>query len=375
MNLKAKFRGAMFGTAVGDAVGRHFEGRGATSREEVESAAKGELKFTDDTQMAMDLAESLVELRGFDAEHAAKLFAKNYDPSRGYGISTTFVLQKIKEGAAWDAPAKEAIGGKGSYGNGAAMRIAPVAISCHHDAELLRSVAEESSKITHVHELGIEGAVLQAFAVAFATGSDPSEGFTAQEFIQTLMAVAKNEVYLEKLKAIQLLLDGGKPSEVVERLGNGGEAFNSVLTAIYSFLSSPKDFREAVVNAVSLGGDADTIGAMTGAISGAFLGESAIPEEWRMKVEGREKLQRLADGLFFTFIAVVLGKRCEACLTEERVKAYKVDPEGEDDVSNFILLCPACRRETEEEKEAMLAKPKKAGKYRSVYRKVYKKVG
>jgi len=373
MDLKAKFRGAMLGVAVGDSLGRPFEGSGHVSKADVESAAKGELKFSDDTQMTMDLAESLIELRGFGGEYTAKLFAKHYDPGKGYGASTASVLQKIKDGAAWDAPAKEVMDGQGSYGNGAAMRVAPVALCCHHDQYLLRKIAEDSSRITHTHELGVEGGVLQAFALGFALESDPSDEFSAEEFVQRLMEVTKNDVYLEKLRAVNQLLGAGTPSDVVEKLGNGGEAFNSVPTAIYSFLASPKDFKGAVLGAISLGGDADTIGAMTGAISGAYLGEVAIPAEWVEKIEEREKLTRLADWLFFMFLMEVRGKKCEACLTEDKVRAYKVDSEGDDDMDNFVLLCPRCRRDAEEEKGMTLAKPRKSGKYRSIYRKVYKK--
>ena len=81
-------------------------------------------------------------------------------------------------------------------------------------------------------------------------------------------------------------------------LGNGIEAFNSVPAAIYSFLTHAASFEEAVVYAISLGGDTDTIGAMCGAISGAYLGVDAIPERWRAKLENREYLEGLAEGLW-----------------------------------------------------------------------------
>jgi poly(ADP-ribose) glycohydrolase ARH3 len=92
---------------------------------------------------------------------------------------------------------------------------------------------------------------------------------------------------------------------VVEVLGNGIEAHESVPAAIYSFLAHPDSFEEAVVFAVRLGGDADTIGAMTGAIVGAYHGASAIPERWLAALEngpkGRDYVRDLADRLFATW--------------------------------------------------------------------------
>jgi len=81
-------------------------------------------------------------------------------------------------------------------------------------------------------------------------------------------------------------------------LGNGIEAFNSVPSAIYSFLIHHDSFAQAVIYAVSLGGDTDTIGAMTGAIAGAYLGVEAIPNQWRDKLENRLYIAELAEKLW-----------------------------------------------------------------------------
>ena len=103
-----------------------------------------------------------------------------------------------------------------------------------------------------------------------------------------------------KLEDARHLLALGADSErkdVVARLGNGIEAFESVSTAIYAFLRHPSSFREVVAYAISLGGDTDTIGSMAGALSGAFLGIGALPAVWREGVEGSARLQELADSL------------------------------------------------------------------------------
>ena len=86
--------------------------------------------------------------------------------------------------------------------------------------------------------------------------------------------------------------------DVVRELGNGIEALRSVPTALYSFLRYPDSLPKALSFAIRLGGDTDTIGAMTGALVGAHLGEQAIPYEWTSQVEGGEELRQLADSLF-----------------------------------------------------------------------------
>jgi len=104
-------------------------------------------------------------------------------------------------------------------------------------------------------------------------------------------------VYREKLNKIEALLRQPDRGRVILELGNGIEVFNSVPTAIYSFLSQPHSFARAVLSAISLGGDTDTIGAMTGAISGAYLGFDSIPGKWRDKLENRLYIAELAGGL------------------------------------------------------------------------------
>lgn len=301
MDLRSKFRGALLGTVVGDSLGRTLEGAPTLGSRKAEEIVAGyrELRYTDDTQMMIGVAESLVEERGFDSEHMAQRFVENYDPVRGYGPGSSHVIRAIERGESWDVPAQELFGGSGSYGNGSSMRIAPVGVLYHDDVEKLREVAHASSRITHVHELALEGAALQAYAVALATCSDPSSKLSVEEFLKKLEAFMCNELYSGKLQAIGEMLSGGAGrKEVVRRLGNGIEAFNSVPTAIYSFLSHPGSFEGAVLFAIGLGGDADTIGAMTGAICGAFHGVEVIPTGWMEKLEDLERIERLGDMLF-----------------------------------------------------------------------------
>ncbi|MHC1610327.1 MAG: ADP-ribosylglycohydrolase family protein [Candidatus Methanospirareceae archaeon] len=301
-----KFTGALIGTAVGDALGAPVEG---WSMEKVRSVygdgrvwkmSRG--RYTDDTEMMIGVAESLIKNKGFNGADMARTFVQNYDAKRGYGPGSKEVLKRLRMGESWEVASGKLFGGEGSYGNGAAMRIAPVGLFYYDNADKLREVAYKSSHITHSHELGKEGAALQAFAIALAVRGE-REGmlFDLKEFVQ-------NDVYKEKIRKIELLLDkDASRREIIAELGNGEAAFNSVPTAIYSFLRFDS-FEDGVTYAVSLGGDTDTIGAMTGAISGAYYGEGAIPEEWLEELEEGEKgksyIKRLAEKLYQSRVSI-----------------------------------------------------------------------
>jgi poly(ADP-ribose) glycohydrolase ARH3 len=299
--LRGKFLGALVGTAVGDAVGSGFEGRRAAEVEAIEWAADRReiLAYTDDTHMMIGMAESLVQKEGFDGEHMARAFIRNYEiePWRGYGPGPPNVFRMIRDGEAWDKAAEKLYHG-GSYGNGAAMRIAPLAVFYHTDLTMLSEVAYRSSQITHSHVLGKEGAALQAYAVALAVVLEPGKDFNPRGFLSRLGELVQHETYKQKLECAAVLLGEVDKNKAVAGLGNGVEAFNSVPTAVYSFLSHSDSFKDAVLFAVTLGGDTDTIAAMAGSIAGAYLGVDSVPDKWRLKLENQLYIEELASVLY-----------------------------------------------------------------------------
>lgn len=300
--MRSKFLGSLIGTGVGDGLGASLEGHGMVDHAAVQALAEKRqmLSYTDDTHMMIGVAESLIENKGFDGEYMTRRFMENYsrEPFRGYGPGPPRIFRMIRDGEAWDKAAEKLYEG-GSYGNGSAMRIAPVGLFYYNDPAKLKEIVYKSSRITHAHELGKEGAALQAYAVALATSADNSHKISISIFLSKLMDFIEHEVYKQKLRGIEKLLgEKDNRSKIVRELGHGIEAFNSVPAAIYSFVSHPNSFEEAVTYAISLGGDTDTIGAMTGAISGAYLGVKAIPPKWRGKLENREYIEELAEGLW-----------------------------------------------------------------------------
>lgn len=229
----------------------------------------------------------------------AKRFADNYfkEPWRGYGPGPPQVFRLLKDGESWDKAVGHVYPG-GSFGNGAAMRVAPVGLLFWNNPEKLKEIAYQSGLITHSHILGMEGAALQARAVALALAENPDKQLDSQSFITRLLDFTTEDAYHSKITKFAALLEHPDDRQTaVRELGHGIESFNSVPTAIFSFLAHPRDFASDIVYAVGLAGDTDTIALMAGAISGAYLGIEKIPSEWQRKPENWGYILNLADRL------------------------------------------------------------------------------
>ena len=294
--MEAKFVGCLVGSAIGDALGASFEGSWVKS--EMEDVSFGG-RWTDDTHMMIGVAESLIAKNGFDGEHMAWTFIRNWEsePWRGYGPGPPKVFRMIKSGIPWFEAAKRLYGGTGSYGNGAAMRVAPAGLCYYDNLEKMRKAAYNSAEITHTHDLGREGAAIQAYAVALALRTEPAQ-LDPSGFLQYIAGFTESKVYRKKLEKAIDLLNRDDRREVIASLGNTVEAFNSVPTAIYCFAKNYQNYAKAVLYAVSLGGDTDTIGAMTGAIAGAYHAENKLPNPWKQKLEKAAYIKDLAKRLW-----------------------------------------------------------------------------
>lgn len=313
--IKEGFLGALFGTFVGDALGAPLEGRAGFNIlksgqvREMLAGRRGKGVYTDDTQMMIALTEAIVESEGeLSPELIVDKFLSNYEPARGYGWGTHKLMQMWKEGMNWRDAAFRVFP-DGSMGNGAAMRIAPIGLFYHRDREKLNRFAELSAKTTHAHPLGIQGAILQAHAVALALNYRKGGALSTKGYILDLLALSRCVFpdYKDPLLKIKDYFEN--PSDnpdvsvaLAKRLGTGFTAFKSVPTAIFSFLLNSQSFEDAVVFAVNLGGDADTIGAMCGAMAGAYFGYSSIPTRWLNELEdghkGKTYVLKLAEKLF-----------------------------------------------------------------------------
>ena len=350
-------RGALLGTFVGDALGMPFEGRPPETiplEVEMTEARLGRGTYTDDTQMMIALAEALLRHGGVLPDELGRAFVQAYDPRRGYGAGTRQVLRLVAAGLPPEEAATRVFDGRGSLGNGAAMRVAPVAVRFAGDEPRLLREAEASARCTHAHLFGIDAARTQAAAIAAALrGDDPiaaarSSAQTAElrhriDAAANLLAEAEASSPPEPRELIRGDLDAGgsaappsdgaeggeppadvpaggeappppratgpreaarsalpNPARAAELLGNTYAGHESVPTAIFAALAHD-DVEQALAFAVRCGGDTDTIAAMTGAIAGARHGASGIPDRWLDALEegekGRRHVTHLADRL------------------------------------------------------------------------------
>ncbi len=300
IDIHSKFQGTMLGSALGDAIGelafRFSERERLLS--EVDGSAK--LVYTDDTAMSIALAESLVEVGDIDQHHLGDSFYQHYlkEPWRGYGAGPPQVFNMVEEEEIeYQEAAHRLYDGKGSMGNGAAMRVAPLGMY-YYTSEALYEKAQDSALVTHTHPIGIDGAALQAAAIAQTIRLNNQRPFSPQTFIESLIVFARTTEFKGSLARIpQLIEQDVNASEAAASLGGGIAAHQSVPFALYSFLKHPHSFLETILCAVLNGGDRDTMGAMAGALCGGYLGVEAIPPDWRQKLENNQHIETLAREL------------------------------------------------------------------------------
>lgn len=300
-SLQDRFRGCLIGLAVGDALGGRFEAQPAAhirqrfpTEHDLLAYVTDEIWYTDDTQMTIAVAETLIEHGQIFEDRLCDAFVANYVPSRGYGRGARRVIEAMEDGKDHRDVAANHFPG-GSYGNGAAMRVAPIGLLFHEDAQATLDQSRLSALPTHVHPHGIEGAQLLAIAVAYAARETT---FDYDNYFQHLITACHSPEFRRKLT----LASGLKQNGALETLGNGIQALESVATSIAAFSLSPNSYLTTVSNAIFLGGDTDTLAAMAGAISGAYLGLTGVPTELTKQLEntpkGRDYIVDLADRLY-----------------------------------------------------------------------------
>ena len=308
-NYREKCIGSLLGTAVGDILGAGVEGY---SREEILNTYREVRHFlhsgrefgcyTDDTEMTVALAQSILACGGVDAEHCAGAYAGFYTPWRGYGAGAHAALNALAQGVDYKETGYLMFK-SGSFGNGGAMRIAPVGlVYCNkNDAELKKAVYD-AVMCTHLHPEGIDGALVQAKAVALLTNIENPAGFKPDAFLDTLYNISASSAMKMKIMYLRDMLNKDISDEqAINYLGNGIRAVEAVSCALLALVRYYPEPEEAVVKSVNFGGDTDTIGAMTGAQIGALHGKDWIPKRWLDDMEnedyGKDYIIKLASDL------------------------------------------------------------------------------
>lgn len=301
-NLLLRIRGAILGAVLGDAFGAPFEGAApGPELSRVVHERDGAVRpwgYTDDGEMSISLAESLVERRAFEPAHVLQTLAERHEPARGYGSGTLRVFRAFQDGASIDDAARASREG-GSTGNGAAVRVAPLAALLHEGPTLATSAAA-SARLTHSAPDAIAATVVQAVAIgALVRGTPPRpiEPFLAE--ISNAPGSAPAHPALRRMAELMAL--GAGVSDAAKVLGTRPLALESVPFALFCFLRDPSR-HEALLDAVAGGGDTDSVGALVGALLGAANGAGVFPRQWVHNLEngprGRDAVIDLADAIF-----------------------------------------------------------------------------
>jgi len=299
-SLRSKFLGCLIGSALGDAIGELAFRFRSKSRLEAEVQNSELLRYTDDTAMAIGVAQCLEEMKAIDPERLGQIFHENFkeEPWRGYASGPPSIFARVEsDGVKYSEAASGLFGGTGSFGNGSAMRVAPVGLFFYDSVELYES-ARRSALPTHTHALAVDGAAVQAKAVALAVRFSPMKSFSSELYLEEIEAFARTPEFKSKMRLVRKLLSSpASEAEAATTLGKSVAVHESLPFAIYCFAKNPESFEKCLHCAILNGGDRDTLGAMAGAIAGAYLGVDSIPKQWLEKLEGRKLLESLAESL------------------------------------------------------------------------------
>lgn len=274
------------GLSVGDAFGERF----FVDAEQVERLIEKRIliappwPYTDDTEMALSIVSHLRQFGQVDQDRLVASFARHYSPSRGYGPAMNGYLDWIGRGVPWPVLSKRLFHGQGSYGNGAAMRMAPLGAYFAGDLAVAAQQARLSAEVTHAHEEGIVGAMAVAVAAGLATQLRNDGGRASRpEFLDRVLSLLPDSVVREKVRHARNLPDSASVRLAVSALGNGIgiSAQDTVPFVLWCAAERLHSYEEALWLTVSGLGDRDTTCAMVGGIVACYTGVDTIPAAWR----------------------------------------------------------------------------------------------
>lgn len=296
------FRGALVGLAIGDAVGTSLEFRPPGTFDPISDMVGGgpfDLRpgeWTDDTSMAMCLAESLLARQGFDEFDQIDRYRQWYRAGywscrdRCFDIGNTVreAIERFEENRIPWAGSPD----PRSAGNGSIMRLAPVPLYfCSHPAEAIGRSAE-SSRTTHGAPACVDACRLLAALILSALSAATKDA--AFRWADVLLDDAQDGPLVQEIEQIRL---GSYREKEPPEIRGTGYVVESLEAALWAFHKTDS-FQAAILAAANLGNDADTTAAICGQIAGAYYGFSGIPEEWTERLAWRKQINRLAEKLF-----------------------------------------------------------------------------
>lgn len=288
MNEKA-IMGCLLGTAVGDALGLPYEGLNPIRASRLfKDKSRYHFLFSrgmvsDDTEHTCIVAQALIASAGdpsiFSRELSRRLRIWLLGLPAGIGFATLRAILKLCLGV---SPEKS---GVFSAGNGPAMRSAIIGVCYGQDEFKLQTLVKKSTIITHTDPKAYHGALAIALAAHLSATSRQVDG---TKFCNRLERLLCNENADEFIRLIKDAAHSAEQTSYTKdfteshgmKKGISGYVYHTVPAVIHAWLINPGNFRQALFDIISCGGDTDTTGAILGAIIGSAVGKDGIPEEW-----------------------------------------------------------------------------------------------
>ncbi len=293
--LEDKFIGCIVGAAIGDALGCPIEALtynsiirdfGYVTSYMPNTNRRGDKmglgEWTDDTEMALAIANALIDERIINPQHLGELFAQDIEEidlwqkiERGYSKKSLIISKMLRLGVNWRYSGLDRIG------CGSVMRTHPIGAFSHDDIDELIENSKLQTLVTHKGSESIDSTILLSYAVAKAFAYDQQKNpLNTELFYNDIKKLGSKliPILTEKLEQYRKYQEIGIPEFVILTKSGRGPVDTACLS-IECFLRSPNDFLRAVTMSINNDGDSDSTGSMTGAISGAYLGFSKIPKD------------------------------------------------------------------------------------------------
>lgn len=301
---KDKTIGALVGLATGDALGTTLEFKPYNSFEPIKDIVGGGPfglnpgAWTDDTSMALCLAESLIEKERFDifdqSEKYLDWFRNGRNSVKGYcfdiGNNTRSAL------VSYERTGNPYYNDSDAAGNGALMRLAPIPMFYRKNLFKAFKKSEESSRNTHPSPQSMGACALYGAMIALAiNGKDKEDIMNFDSWDVDLHAEISMMNYDDRVFKV---ISGSYKEKQPPQINGNGYVIDTLEAALWAFWST-ESFEEGALKVVNLGDDADTTGAVYGQLAGAYYGLSGIPEKWRNKIYDIQRIIDYSEKIYY----------------------------------------------------------------------------
>jgi ADP-ribosyl-[dinitrogen reductase] hydrolase len=283
--VRSRVIGCILGGALGDAWGGPYEGAAGQPFEMPARPA-----VSDDTQLTLATCESIIECGHVDPAHVASHLLRWFQAGRirGIGSSTLKAVRDLACGTHW---ALAGARGEFTAGNGAAMRIAPLAFLLDPAISRDRATMRDVCRITHHNDEAYVGALAVVLAIRAVLSGEWSQSRT---FLAITTGSLPDSAVRDRIEALLPL--SVPPSEVARSFGATGHVVDTVPLALYcaQYIAS-RPLSTVLAQTVSVGGDADTIASITGQVAGTVVGESGVPAESLAAIDDNNEITAIAE--------------------------------------------------------------------------------